>query len=310
MKILLNKLLIVGLLGSLVSLGGLLSAHHLLFDLLAHFRIQYIVLILGLICLAFGLRRYWIALVLILCLSTHANEVITSQLPADSVADADGPTIRVMSSNLLASNTQYEEYVRYISDIDPDVIVFQEYTKAWAKALESSLPEYEHKLSIQHDGPFSIAVFSKLPFHRVDDESLANARRPSVDVVVSIANSELRIIGTHPPPPMSQQLFMERNKMLQALADVTKIQFEPLVVLGDFNTTPWSYHFRELIINGQLLDGRRGLGILPTWPANFFPLQIPIDHILLNDGARVVNMQTSTGLSSDHRTIWADLQLK
>ena len=91
---------------------------------------------------------------------------------------------------------------------------------------------------------------------------------------------------------------------------MTKIQFEPLVVLGDFNTTPWSYHFRELIINGQLLDGRRGLGILPTWPAKFFPLQIPIDHILLNDGARVVNMQTSTGLSSDHRTIWADLQLK
>ena len=310
MKIALNRLLIVGLLGSLVSLGGLLSAYHLLFDLLAHFRIQYIVLILGLVCLAFGLRRCWIALILFLCLSIHAHEVITSQLPADLVADADGPAIRVMSSNLLASNTQYEEYGRYIFDIDPDIIVFQEYTRAWAKALESSLLEYEHRLSIQHNSPFSIAIFSKLPFHRVGDESLANARRPSVDVVVSIANSELRIIGTHPPPPMSQQLFTERNEMLQALADVTKNQLEPLVVLGDLNTTPWSYHFRELIRNGQLLDGRRGLGILPTWPSRFIPLQIPIDHVLLNDGVRVVNMQTSTGLSSDHRTIWADLQLK
>ena len=305
-----NWMLIAALVCSVISLGGVLSAYHQVFDLLAHFRIQYIVLIFGVICLAVRLKRYWIALALVCCLSIHLFDVGRSQFPTPSSTDADGPMIRVMSSNLLASNTQHEAHIRYIRDIDPDIIVFQEYTLAWADALTSSLGEYKHKVSVPLDNHSGIALFSKLPLDRSNRMLLAKVHRPTVDGEVSIASSTLRIIGTHPPPPITQYLYRERNSQLEQLAKVTNTQAAPLVLLGDLNTTPWSEHFRDLMKNGNLHDGRRGFGILPTWPSGFLPLQIPIDHVIVNDGVEVVRMGSSDNLSSDHRIIWADLRIR
>ncbi|MDC0435025.1 endonuclease/exonuclease/phosphatase family protein [bacterium] len=303
-------LLIAGLVCSLVSLGAVLSAYHLVFDLLAQFRIQYVVLISGLLCLALGLRRYGIALTLAFCLSVHLFDVGKSQYPLASVIGIDGPVIRVMNSNLRASNTQHAVHIQYIRQIDPDVIVFQEYNKAWEQALTSSLVEYKHTVSESLNGPFGIALFSKFPLEKLGSTGLENARRPYVDVAVSLADSTFRIIGTHPPPPVSEQLYLERNSMLKAMAHSTKNQSIPIVLLGDLNITPWSSHFREFINNGELFDGRRGFGVLPTWPAGFYPLQIPIDHVIVNDCVQVLELKTSDGLSSDHRTIWADLQVR
>lgn len=305
-----NRVVTAGLVCSFVSLGATLSAHHLIFDLLAHFRVQYIVLIFGALCLSVGRRQYWKGLALVFCLSVHTFSVVRSQLPLESVADAEGPTVRVMSSNLLASNTEYHEHVRYIRDIDPDVIVFQEYTCAWAEALSSALSEYEHKVSLSLESPFGIALFSKLPIDSSNRAVSNNSHRPSIDSVVSMASGKLRIIGAHPPPPLSQQLYEERNAQLQALANVTKSADLPLVVLGDLNITPWSAHFREFVEIGRLRDGRRGFGILPTWPAGFMVLQIPIDHVIVNDGVDVVQMSSSDELASDHRSIWADVRLQ
>ena len=305
-----NRIVTAGLVCSLVSLGATLSAHHLIFDLLAHFRIQYIVLIFGVLCLSLGRRQFWKGLALVFCLSVHTFYVVRSQLPLGPVVDTDSPSIRVMSSNLLASNTEYHEHVRYIRDVDPDVIVFQEYTSAWAEALSSALSEYEHKVSVSLESPFGIALFSKLPIIRSNLDASNNTHRPGIDSVVSTASGTLRIIGAHPPPPVSQQLYEERNAQLQALANVTNSEDLPLVVLGDLNITPWSAHFREFVEIGRLRDGRRGFGILPTWPAGFLVLQIPIDHVIVNDGVVVLDMGSSDKLASDHRSIWADVGLQ
>ena len=303
-------LLIAGLVGSLMSLSGIFSAYHLVFDLFSHFRIQYIVLIFGVLCLALTLRRFLIALILLCCLSVHLFDVGRAWRPSDAVADAEGPTLRVMSSNVHTSNTEYAEHIQYIRSIDPDVIVFLEYTNAWADALLSSLEEYRYRVSVPqrtHDG---IALFSKLPFDESGSVVLPNTSRPIVEGVVSIAGSSLKIIGAHPPPPLSQQLYAQRNDQLQALAEVTQGETAPLVLLGDLNITPWSSHYREFVVNGALRDGRRGFGILPTWPSGFFALQIPIDHVIVNSGVQVMTLHTSEGLTSDHRSIWADLRLR
>ena len=229
-------------------------------------------------------------------------------MPSD--VGANGPALRVMGSNLLASNTQHEKHIKYINEIEPDVIIFVEYTNAWATALLSSLTGYPYTVSMPRESSSGIAIFSKYPFNSENSMVLANAIRPSIEVVLSVENSELTIIGTHPPPPISQPRYMERNNQLQGLANVAKEIATPLVVLGDFNITPWSHHFREFLETGKLHDGRRGFGILPTWPSGFFPLQIPIDHVVVNDQVQIVAMETSRGLSSDHRSIWADLRLQ
>jgi len=131
---------------------------------------------------------------------------------------------------------------------------------------------------------------------------------PSVKAAVAVGDKRITIFGVHPPPPISNYLYADRNLSLQKVADLS-VQFGGyLVVVGDLNVTPWSQHFRDLLDEGELKDGRAGHGILPTWPAGFLPLQIPIDHILVGSNLNVVSLQTSNGLKSDHRTIWGDIE--
>ena len=42
----------------------------------------------------------------------------------------------------------------------------------------------------------------------------------------------------------------------------------PLILMGDFNTTPWSLAFRRLIRQTGLRNAAAGFGYLATWPVN------------------------------------------
>ena len=100
----------LGLFGSIVSLGALLSAHHRFFDLLSHFRVQYIVLITVVICVALFYKKYLATAVLAVCLAIHSFDVYRSQHAIEIAGTFTGTSIRVMNSNLLATNTLYDKH--------------------------------------------------------------------------------------------------------------------------------------------------------------------------------------------------------
>jgi endonuclease/exonuclease/phosphatase (EEP) superfamily protein YafD len=299
----------MGLLGSLISLGSLLSSYNRYFDLLSHFRIQYIALIAVVLCIALFSKRYKSAAFLCLCMGIHAFDVARSQNKPEFDTEADGPVLRVMSSNLLANNTDYDLHVQFIKSVDPDIIVFQEYTFAWQAALSPALEAYRYKVEVAANHAFGNALYSKNPLNDIGTPALLNASRKSVEGTVAIDGTTLKIFGTHTLPPMSQQLYEDRNLHLQILGDKARAYSSPMLVMGDLNISPWSNHFRNFVENGRLHDGRRQQGVLPTWPTNISPLQIPIDHILHNSGVRVLSMHTSTGLKSDHKVVWADIKI-
>ncbi len=81
----------------------------------------------------------------------------------------------------------------------------------------------------------------------------------------------------------------------------------PVVAVGDFNAAPWSRPMQELLTHTGLRALRRPV---PTWPAAFGPLGVPIDHVLVHEGARVVHARPFGGaLNSNHRGIVADIAL-
>ena len=299
-----------GLLGSLLSVTSVLSPYHLFFDLLSNFRIQYIALIIGVLLVALLSQRPVIASIMGICLLVHVVDVARAWvLPSESRVAA-GPVIRVMASNLLASNTAYEKQLAYIRSIDPDIIVFPEYTQAWEAALSTALVEYRYRITAPIDSPFGIALYSKFLLTDQKTTYLEHPSRPSVEATATIGAHTLRIIGTHPPAPITNDLYLERNSHLLKIAAQAQSLATPMVILGDLNITPWSGHFRKFINAGNLTDGRRGMNIMPTWPVFLPVLQIPIDHVIVNDAVEVKNMEASEGLSSDHHAVWADIQLR
>jgi len=299
------RLLWFGVAGGVLSLGAVFSTRHLFFDLISHFRVQYIVLLFAFICFK---KRFVIGGVLAMCFCVHAYAVFESQAVKITAASGVSEGLRVMSSNLLASNANASAHIRYIESIDPDLIVFQEYTNDWDVALSQGLRDYKHKVTAPIDSPFGIAIYSKIPLFQSGVVNLPTTSTPSVKAIVALGDKRITVLGVHPPPPISNYLYDERNRFLQKVADLSAQLGGDMIVVGDLNVTPWSQHFRDFLDEAGLKDGRVKQGVLATWPAAFFPLQIPIDHILAGSNVNVVSLHTSSGLTSDHRTLWGDIE--
>ena len=81
----------------------------------------------------------------------------------------------------------------------------------------------------------------------------------------------------------------------------------PLVVAGDFNAAPWSLRMRRIEREQELGFPRWPV---PTWPAAAGPLGVPIDHVLVRDGAGIVRLAPwGADLGSNHRGLLAEIDL-
>ncbi|NEP46367.1 MAG: hypothetical protein F6K35_47090 [Okeania sp. SIO2H7] len=85
---------------------------------------------------------------------------------------------------------------------------------------------------------------------------------------------------------------------------------EPIIVAGDLNVTPWSPHYRDLMMRSGLKDARRGFGLLPS-QSSFMPqvpiFAIPIDHSFVSNDVQVVDIYVGPNVGSDHLPITTDM---
>jgi len=100
-----------------------------------------------------------------------------------------------------------------------------------------------------------------------------------------------------------------RNDELNSLVAFSKAQQGPLIVAGDFNLTPWSEYFRRAIVDADMHDAALGFGLARSWPAQFAPVGMRIDHCWLSPHWRSVAADIGPELGSDHLPLVADLQL-
>jgi endonuclease/exonuclease/phosphatase (EEP) superfamily protein YafD len=82
-----------------------------------------------------------------------------------------------------------------------------------------------------------------------------------------------------------------------------------VVVIGDFNSTPWSGRFREFLHQTDLRNSQRGFGLQPTWHASLpSPLMIAIDHCLHSKSIATVKRATGSNIGSDHLPLFVELR--
>lgn len=290
-----------------LSLSGYLGRYYFLFEQIDSFRVQYFIVAVGGALLALLYRQWLLVAVLVTVAALHASELARFyRSPPATTQTAD---IRLMSVNLLASNRDSTLLLKEIKRVKPDVIVFQEYTPRWRQSLSAALTDYPHRLEEVIDTPFGIAAYSKLPYQRASIAYFNQRLSPAVDIQVAIGTQPLRILGVHPIPPMSAATYERRNRYFDDVIEQATDSQLPLIVTGDFNATPWSYHFTHLLQAAALISTRDGAGIHPTWPGGFWPLWTPIDHIIHNRYLQSVRFESGKRFGSDHTPVWADLAL-
>lgn len=289
---------------------GQFGEYNWFLDLWCHFQLQYfIVFALGLaLFLAwdmFGLSL----LALVLSIATLSN--ISPYIALHSVASNGEPSVRAMFFNMYVGNTRYKEIRDMIDKEKPDVVVFSEVAGIAYEDLRKELGDYPNQhFELGPNSFFDLALFSKLPLKDLKVHFLAEERIPTLDFVAGTPDGDLRVLSAHTRAPMSASSWSMRNDHLVALAKLVSTFSGPVLVGGDFNTTPWSSTFKDLINTSGLTEARLGRGILPSWSSEL-PIfaRIPIDQVLVSKDIQVIGLHTARSSGSDHLPIVVDLKI-
>ncbi len=147
----------------------------------------------------------------------------------------------------------------------PDIAVFVEVSRLWAKELAVLSEMFPYSSHLQESDRFGSAIYSKLPLENASIKAFSKQRK-SLFADVKFQDKIISLILVHPTVPIKQQSFIERNRQLAAIGEYAAQVKNPLIVLGDFNTTMWSPFYKNMVKTAKLRNARSGFGILPTWP--------------------------------------------
>lgn len=252
-------------------------------------------------------------------------------------AAPDGqPTVTLMSRNLFGLNYEMQNVAAAIEDADPDIIALQEYFSEQREGLHDRLiGTYPHFAECVGGRRAAIALYSRLPFTVTSDSFCPNNIALDDNKVAWLAAAftdpdgvPFTVVTTHlnwpiqisplrdlsiPWPEriagMSARKATEYAEVGAALAHIDG----PLLLVGDFNATPWSYELRRFADAAGLTRQTHNLF---TYPARFHfdrwrrtPPFLPLDHLLTRGGASVHSVVATDPAGSDHKAILAEFSV-
>jgi endonuclease/exonuclease/phosphatase (EEP) superfamily protein YafD len=282
---------------------GLGPRHWWLCDLFANLRLHAVIFAVTLVPVLLYLRRpklgLMLALTVCVALTMTAGQVAT---PAANAAGASTRTLTIASFNLGPDVREVEAVARYLSGLDVDIVALQEYTHAWQQALAMLPQAFPHHVLEPRDGPFGIALFSRLPIADVAVPALTERQIPLIVATVNVAGQAVSVLALHLEWPMTPASFATRNKQIIAVQQVLRGSPLPAIVCGDWNLTPWSGWFREIRDSG-LHAGDPTVLLAATWPASLRAAGIRIDHCLATADISLRSAAVGPAFGSDHLPI-------
>jgi endonuclease/exonuclease/phosphatase (EEP) superfamily protein YafD len=278
-------------------------------ELLVTFR-THCALVLGLILVLVLVARLWgVGAIALLALALNVWPMLGVGFANERAISASAVPVRLVEFNVLVRNTNLRGIASYLESIAPDVVVLEEVTASSGERLVSLLPRFPHHYLAVDDGVRGILVLSRWPL--LDPQTLLQGRGLyGVRAEVDLGDRHLRLHGLHLNWPLMPDAALGRNEQLPALARELAACRGACVAVGDFNTVPWSSHFRDLLTVSGFQDCAAGRGFLATWPAGLpAPLRIRIDHCLVSSAVSVVDVRVGEAIGSDHLATINDLSV-
>jgi endonuclease/exonuclease/phosphatase (EEP) superfamily protein YafD len=290
---------------TLTTLGSLGARAGWLLELLSHFPVQYLVAQVIAAAICFGLRLWpWAGLAL---LAAVPNVVAIAPYLPGLIAARASPVAGNASVNLVALNLLYtqEDPTRaraFLLKQSADIVVLSEFTPRWRKKLAVLEQTYPYFALRDRWNQWGIAVYSKYPFQDVEDLDLGDDQSSHLRILLQLPGGRAEVYAVHLASPPSQRRAAQRNTQLRRLAAriAAADTVLPKIVVGDFNSTPFSPFFRDLLRDTGLMDARRSFGWHYTWPALPVPVWIAIDHCLVSTNVVVNRVAAGPPIGSDH----------
>ncbi len=217
-------------------------------------------------------------------------------------------SLRIMTSNLWAHNVDPAGLAGVLEIVDPDVLAVQELQEPAAAVIAGHFAHhFLHPRDDTNGGGIALrrpGVFAEVALpHRAG----WSARLDPADWSLP---APLEVVSVHFSNPVSRHLrrtLAARRGQLHMLLDHVGAGEGPLVVVGDFNSSPaWPAYRR---IADHLVDGPAAAGTgARTWRwADRGPYALRIDHAFVR-GVTVASSRTVRVPGADHRALVADVR--
>jgi endonuclease/exonuclease/phosphatase (EEP) superfamily protein YafD len=224
---------------------------------------------------------------------------------------ASGPVVRVLSFNMYFGRGDAEIVVARVRQTDADVLFLQELTEnAVTRLKQAGLDDLlPHSLTELRGGSRGSGIYSRFPLSE-------GPAVPPVYMAQPTALAELpggqavELICVHPvaPAPGSRGGAVRWREDLRALPAAGQ---RPRVMAGDYNSTLDHTAFRDVLRRGYADAAQQaGKALNRTWgpPGRGWEL-LSIDHVLVDHGCAVLDFAVHFIPGSDHRAVYAEIQL-
>lgn len=286
---------------------GYFSKFNFLFDICSQFRMQY--LLFGLILLVYCIikKRKTVTGLLIVCIVVLNLFSVLGSVKVNDNTKKQGFTIEVV--NVLRENQKYDTVRNEINGNSPDIVVIQELDDKWSEELQPVKENYPFMYEISRDDGFGIALYSKIHITEIRKLNVGMLDIPAISAFCDYRGKVFEIICVHTTPPTNQTYFKNTQKITQDLADYIAENGHNAIIAGDFNTSHYSYNYKNFIKTSKMKD----LSSIfhPTWPTFLlFPFRITLDHIFITKSFAVRDYAVGKNIGSDHLPIWAEISFK
>ncbi len=247
----------------------------------------------------------------------YVPELVAGLLPRAAVAQAE-QTYRLMTFNVFGRNEEPEAIVANIDAVDADIVALQEYSPGLRSVVHPLLAErYPHFQYCAGGERAFVGLYARLPFEPLDADA-CSASIMSTDRTARIivrfqteTGPAFSLATTHNdwPAPVTRQA-----EQFATLSEALSTVEPPLVLVGDFNSTPWSYALRGFVSTAGLT---RHTFNLPTFPTLWYYLRdwrgmlpfLPLDHVMTRGAIAIHDLRTGEPSGSDHLPIIVDFSV-
>lgn len=301
--------------GTLIAANvfALLARFHWLADLFSHFVHQYIIGAFALGVL-FCFYKKWklVALMALIAILNLAELRPHFSSPPSGQAIA----VKIMQYNRLYMQFTHDDLKDFLLKNAPDIVILQEANASLAKMTLGISDIYPYQIREPDNGAFGMIVMSRHLLSEAKKESLAGPVFKNfylrANVQIPGIKDPLTLYALHTLPPMAQDEWRQRNFELEQTAQAIAAEKNANIIFaGDWNITPFSPFYRDIIsVTGLKSDFPRFFSV-PTWPAEFkiFPFQIPLDHILHSDKLIPSSKKRLPPMGSDHYPLLAEFSI-
>jgi len=222
---------------------------------------------------------------------------------------ACGPVLRMLTLNLYRGRADAEVSVARVREVDADVLFLQELTadavtRLKQAGLEDLMPHTQIEL---RSGSRGSGIYSRFPLSEGPRVAPVRAAQPTALLELP-GGKAVELVCVHPAAPASRRagavLWREELAVLSPPGEV------PRVLAGDFNATLDHAAFREVLRLGYADAAlQAGKALAPTWGPPRKGAVLTLDHVLVDRRCAVLACSVHVVPGSDHRAVYAEIQL-